>query len=28
MLEKHAAGGIVDAISAEDIGKSPDLNLS
>jgi len=28
LLEKHAAGGIVDAISAEDIGKFPDLNLS
>jgi len=28
LLEKHSATGIVDAISAEDIGKFPDLNLS
>jgi len=28
LLEKHSAAGIVDAISAEDIGKFPDLNLS
>jgi len=28
LVEKHSAGGIVDAISAEDIGKFPDLNLS
>jgi len=28
LVEKHSAAGIVDAISAEDIGKFPDLNLS
>jgi len=28
LVEKHSASGIVDAISAEDIGKFPDLNLS
>jgi len=28
LVEKHAAAGIVDAISAEDIGKFPDLNIS
>jgi len=28
LVEKHNAAGIVDAISAEDIGKFPDLNLS
>jgi len=28
LLDKHSAGGIVDTISAEDIGKFPDLNLS
>jgi len=28
LLDKHSATGIVDAISAEDIGKFPDLNLS
>jgi len=28
LVEKHNATGIVDAISAEDIGKFPDLNLS
>jgi len=28
LMEKHSAAGIVDAISAEDIGKFPDLNLS
>jgi len=28
LVDKHAAGGIVDTISAEDIGKFPDLNLS
>jgi len=28
LVDKHSASGIVDAISAEDIGKFPDLNLS
>jgi len=28
LVEKHSASGIVDAISAEDMGKFPDLNLS
>jgi len=28
LVDKHSAGGIVDTISAEDIGKFPDLNLS
>jgi len=28
LLDKHSAGGIVDTISAEDMGKFPDLNLS
>jgi len=28
LVEKHSAGGIVDTISAEDMGKFPDLNLS
>jgi len=28
LVEKHSASGIVDTISAEDMGKFPDLNLS